>query len=79
MERPLLPLRLAAALLAAAAAAPLPSPAEGWTAPAASETPVFRLYNEFGGEHHYTMDASEKNRLVSAGWKYEGVAWFGMQ
>jgi len=34
MERPRLPLRLAAALLAAAAAAPLPSPAEGWTAPA---------------------------------------------
>lgn len=43
---------------------------EGWQAPAASQTPVYRLYNPYAssGDHHYTMDAAERDALVAAGW-----------
>lgn len=46
----------------------------GWTAPAKSNTPVYRLYS--GTDHHYTMDAEERDNLVRVGWKYEGVGWY---
>ena len=36
---------------------------------------VYRLYNPNAGDHHYTVSASEKNTLVSYGWKYEGEGW----
>ncbi len=36
--------------------------------------PVRRLYNP-NGFHHYTLDASEASRLVSKGWRDEGVAF----
>ena len=46
----------------------------GWTAPASSRTPVYRLYS--GTDHHYTASAAERDMLVRAGWKYEGVGWY---
>ena len=46
----------------------------GWTAPATSKAPVYRLYS--GTDHHYTTDASERDMLVRAGWKSEGVGWY---
>lgn len=36
---------------------------------------TYRLYNEYNGDHHFTLDNNEKNDLVKLGWKYEGVAW----
>ena len=36
---------------------------------------LFRLYNPYTGEHLYTLDAKERDKLVKAGWKYEGVGW----
>ena len=48
----------------------------GWMAPLKSNTPVYRLYNANGGEHHYTMDEKEKDSLVKAGWSYEGIGWY---
>lgn len=50
----------------------------GWTAPASSKTPVYRLYNKYvkGGDHHYTTDKAEYDRLVKAGWTGEGVRWY---
>lgn len=36
---------------------------------------VFRLYNDNAGQHMYTVDKSEKDGLVSTGWKYEGIAF----
>ena len=36
--------------------------------------PVYRLYS--GTDHHYTTDVSEREMLVKAGWKYEGVGWY---
>ncbi|MFV0527528.1 MAG: hypothetical protein ACK5MN_02240 [Lachnospiraceae bacterium] len=29
------------------------------------------------GSHHYTVNAAERNNLVKAGWKYEGIAFYG--
>lgn len=46
----------------------------GWTAPASSGTPVYRLYS--GTDHHYTTSAHEKDSLIAAGWKYEGIGWY---
>ena len=36
---------------------------------------MLRLYNPNSGEHFYTASAAEKDNLVKAGWKYEGIAW----
>jgi hypothetical protein len=36
---------------------------------------IYRLYNPNSGEHVYTADAAEKDMLVKAGWKDEGIAW----
>ena len=36
---------------------------------------MHRLYNPNSGEHFYTGDVEEKDRLVGLGWNYEGVAW----
>ena len=36
---------------------------------------MYRLYNRYTGEHFYTSDVSERDRLVSVGWSYEGVGW----
>ena len=34
------------------------------------------MYNKYGGEHHYTLNASEKSSLVKAGWEDEGIGWY---
>ena len=39
------------------------------------QVPVYRL--SLGGKHHYTTGVLEKEGLVRAGWKYEGVAFYG--
>ncbi|MDR2976454.1 MAG: DUF6287 domain-containing protein [Streptococcaceae bacterium] len=34
-----------------------------------------RLYNPNSGEHFYTAGSAEKDSLIKAGWKYEGIGW----
>lgn len=46
----------------------------GWTAPAKSDTPVYRLYS--GTDHHYTKSAYERDELVRVGWRDEGIGWY---
>ncbi len=42
----------------------------------ASRQPLYRLYQPKTGEHHYTLDAYERDVCVARwGWRYEGVAW----
>lgn len=36
---------------------------------------MYRMYNPNSGEHFYTALKAERNMLVRAGWRYEGVAW----
>ncbi|MFC4653269.1 hypothetical protein ACFO26_10165 [Lactococcus nasutitermitis] len=35
----------------------------------------YRLYNTHNGEHFWTTSLAEKQSLVTAGWRYEEVAW----
>ena len=37
---------------------------------------MYRLYNKYTGEHFYTSDESEKNKLVKTGWTDEGIGWY---
>lgn len=37
---------------------------------------MYRLYNRESGEHFYTKDGQEKQKLVNLGWKYEGIGWY---
>ncbi len=40
--------------------------------------PVYRLRNNIDGSNHiYTSDVNEAISLNNAGWKYEGVGWYG--
>ena len=36
---------------------------------------VYRVYDAGNSRHHWTSDAAEAQKLVDAGWTYEGVAW----
>lgn len=36
---------------------------------------MYRLYNPNSGEHFYTANASERDKVRNAGWRYEGVGW----
>lgn len=47
---------------------------KGWSAPAASSTPVYRLYS--GTDHHYTTSAVEREHLITVGWNDEGIGWY---
>ncbi|MFV0528716.1 MAG: InlB B-repeat-containing protein [Lachnospiraceae bacterium] len=42
---------------------------------AVGTAPVFCLYNPNSGEHFYTITASERDEVIAAGWKYEGISW----
>ena len=42
---------------------------------AASDKPVYRLYNPNTGEHVYTCSLNERNALAGYGWHYEGIGW----
>ena len=34
-----------------------------------------RLYNPNSGEHFYTADTAERDKLTGVGWSYEGIGW----
>lgn len=60
----------------------------GWYSDEAKGTVLYRLFNpnvqptapcNNSGSHHYTTDASERDRLVSVGWIYEGNCWHGLK
>ena len=54
------------ALFAAVAPAP---------ALAAGTNTMYRLYNPNSGEHFYTANAGERDKVARTGWRYEGVGW----
>jgi hypothetical protein len=41
-----------------------------------SGSPVYRLYNSIGGEHHYTLNTAERDMLISIGWNDEKIGWY---
>jgi hypothetical protein len=36
---------------------------------------MHRLYNPNSGEHFYTANTVERDKVKSAGWRYEGIGW----
>ena len=42
----------------------------------AAGVPMYRMYNPNSGEHLYTSNVNEKNKLSSIGWVYENVGWY---
>lgn len=36
---------------------------------------MYRLYNQWTGEHFYTAVRAERDSLIEKGWSYEGVGW----
>ncbi|MGG5372173.1 C39 family peptidase [Enterococcus sp. AZ196] len=55
--------------------------AEAASAPLAAEVyannglkPIYRVYNPNSGEHLHTLNAGEKDSLMSIGWVYEGIS-----
>ena len=38
--------------------------------------PVYRVYNPNSGEHHYTLNKGEADKLASLGWQAEGIGWY---
>ena len=41
----------------------------------AKRVTMYRLYNQWTGEHFYTASKVERDTLSSGGWTYEGVGW----
>lgn len=41
--------------------------------------PLWRLYNQWTGEHLYTTEAAEYTQLDTLGWSREGIAWMAPQ
>ena len=56
----------------------------GWYSSDLHTTPMHRLYNpnatgQFAaGAHFYTNNVGERDVLVSNGWTYEGIGWYGI-
>ena len=75
----------AVALVGVLAAPPVIALAEGTAITSAGVTErgmintihIHRLYNPYTGEHFYTPNTQERDDLVLAGWRYEGVGWSG--
>ena len=62
---------LCAAFTLAVAGAPMVAYAEGVDV----SVSVYRLYNQWSGEHLFTADKSEYDSLAKLGWQQEGTAW----
>ena len=37
---------------------------------------MYRLYNPYVSDHHYTLSSVERDGLVQVGWIYEGIGWY---
>ena len=46
------------------------------SSPTTGKAPVIRVYNQYTGEHLFTIDAAEAKACVDAGWTNEGDAVF---
>jgi beta-N-acetylglucosaminidase len=47
----------------------------GSSVPDTNARALYRLYNPNSGEHFYTSNFAEKERLADIGWNYEGIGW----
>ena len=55
----------------------IPNPSDASTQATTGKTQaMYRLYNKWTGEHHYTAKTAERDTLINAKWSYEGIGWF---
>ena len=47
--------------------------------PKTSNTPVYRLYNPYSGDHHYTTNKGEYDSLGRIGWNQEGIGFYSAE
>ena len=64
-------------------ASPVPTPTPVPTstptpAPSGETVKMYRMYNPNSGEHFFTNTNAEKNMLIKAGWKYEGIGFYAL-
>ena len=64
------PLRIATMLLVLFTLVMLPTVAQ-----AATTQRIWRLYNQWNGDHLFTKDSDERTDLIGRGWSDEGTAW----
>ena len=52
-----------------------------WYSDDQERVPLYREYNpnEFANNHNYTTDRGEHDILLEAGWRDEGLAWYGVK
>ncbi len=52
-----------------------------WCSDEAQGTPIYRLFNpyETTNYHMFTISTAERDLLVSVGWRFEGVAFYGVK
>ena len=52
-----------------------------WCSDEAQGTPIYRLFNPYvqTNYHMFTTGADERDLLVSVGWRFEGVAFYGVK
>jgi hypothetical protein len=59
----------------------------GWYSDDERGVPLYRQFNPYvdpgaprnnSGSHNYTADKAENDALVAAGWKEEGIGWYGV-
>ncbi|MDT2612111.1 glycoside hydrolase family 73 protein [Enterococcus dongliensis] len=43
--------------------------------PTVQTNAMYRLYNPNSGEHFYTANGVERDKVIKAGWRYEGIGW----
>ncbi|MBR4455603.1 MAG: hypothetical protein IKS32_05200 [Solobacterium sp.] len=51
----------------------------GFMAPKKSNTPMYRLYNENAVDHHCTSTKTERDHLISIGWKAERTGFYASE
>ncbi|MGM0241229.1 peptidoglycan amidohydrolase family protein [Enterococcus sp. AZ103] len=51
--------------------------ARAYQSRAVDQLPIYQAYNPNSGEHFFTQSKAEKDGLVKAGWKDEGVTMYG--
>jgi hypothetical protein len=69
-------IKLAVSLLAVSASVTISPVLNACAEESLTSVPMYRLYNPNSGEHFYTESEYEKGKLVVAGWRDEGTAWF---
>ncbi|MCI6843495.1 MAG: CotH kinase family protein [Coriobacteriaceae bacterium] len=66
---------MASTATAAAKTSPAPAAAAAMTAASQATVKMYRIYNQWSGEHLFTSNIKERDFNVALGWTDEGIGW----